>query len=753
MRKLMVLAVILISTSFLQSQTSETEPNNDKLFANPVSVGQTIEASFHTTTDQDYFKIELELDKMYYLTSVENSSGLKPDLNLYNQASSTNLLQSSVAGRNGNNNFRLSGYVPYNSGVYYARVFEADNETGQYKFRFAGGRGTDSLLIHEPDNTKIESGSVQSLALGDTLYGAIYPANDFDYYKIEGTAGNFFEIGTMPILDLHPRDTDTYITLYNASGQIVMENDDLGNVDTPSGTVNCTFSSLKGLFSVTGVYYVCVRSYYNSIANEDLVLNENHPPTGEYGLYYNIEKPEGLDGFARYPHVECPTTSSIIVQWNTLTQQPSVLYWGTTKECTNVIEDLTTKSEHKAKITNLEPHTKYFYKVWNGDSLSKVEHFYSAKPSSEENVSFFVISDSSPYEGFGSSEAQRDIAALLLETDCDFGLHSGDVNQHRGEEYDLVYYQPYKDILKNKTIFPCIGNHDNAYDHSQTYLASFNLPYNNPDSTERYYSFNYGNGHFISLDTDWPYSPGSAQYEWLVQDLQSEMRSETMWTVIIFHKPPWSEGWPGYPGETSVQTYLVPLFEQYGVDMVFNGHTHDYERGYLNGVYYIIAGGGGAPLEEGIHAYDYEHVTVWINQHHYVRVDLNDKTMTLSAINRQGEIIDYLQSDKNTTDVNDDIYQDLIPKDFKLYQNYPNPFNGSTVIEFDVPEKSFTKVTVYDISGHLVKTLMQQDLSAGKHSVKWDGLDQQGEQVASGIYFIRLQTSIWQQTLQALYLK
>ena len=78
----------------------------------------------------------------------------------------------------------------------------------------------------------------------------------------------------MPILDLHPRDTDTYITLYNASGQIVMENDDLGNVDTPSGTVNCTFSSLKGLFSVTGVYYVCVRSYYNSIANEDLVLNE-----------------------------------------------------------------------------------------------------------------------------------------------------------------------------------------------------------------------------------------------------------------------------------------------------------------------------------------------------------------------------------------------------------------------------------------------------------------------------------------------
>ena len=108
MKKLVVLAVILFSTSFLQSQTSETEPNNDKLFANPVSVGQTIEASFHTTTDQDYFKIELEQDKMYYLTSVENSSGLKPDLNLYNQASSTNLLQSSVAGRNGNNNFRLS---------------------------------------------------------------------------------------------------------------------------------------------------------------------------------------------------------------------------------------------------------------------------------------------------------------------------------------------------------------------------------------------------------------------------------------------------------------------------------------------------------------------------------------------------------------------------------------------------------------------------------------------------------------------
>ena len=339
----------------------------------------------------------------------------------------------------------------------------------------------------------------------------------------------------------------------------------------------------------------------------------------EYGLYFTSEITENI--FLRYPHVELPTTQSVLIQWRTTTSQPTYLKWGAGTECQNSILKSESVQDHLVKITGLNSASKYYYRVFaNPEDSTKTEFFYTAKPVSLKSLKFFVISDSSPYAGFGSTPEQLQVAQQIQNVEYDFGLHAGDVNQHHGEEYDLVFYQPYKEILANATIFPCIGNHDTYYDNALTYQNSFNLPYNNPDSSERYYSFNYGHAHFISLDTNLPYYPGSAQYQWLEQDLKSEMRSQILWTFVYFRHPPWSEGWEGYPGEWPCALYLVPLLEEYHVDMVFNGHTHDYERGYLNGVYYIITGGGGAPLENGIQAYDWDHVQVWVNQHQFTYI-------------------------------------------------------------------------------------------------------------------------------------
>lgn len=80
------------------------------------------------------------------------------------------------------------------------------------------------------------------------------------------------------------------------------------------------------------------------------------------------------------------------------------------------------------------------------------------------------------------------------------------------------------------------------------------------------------------------------------------------------------------------------------------------------------------------------------------------------------------------------------PDDFQLHQNYPNPFNGSTMISFELPEKDFVILRIFDINGRLVATLSKQVFSTGKHYIQWNGINDQNQPVASGVYFYELRS-------------
>ncbi len=743
----------LLTATIASAQLSETEPNDSRSLANPVTLANPtiISASFGSAGDIDFFTVNWKKDCMYYVTSVENASGVAPNVQVFLEGASTNLLTASVAGRNGNNNFRLSGYVPKVTGRYDVRINNAGTASGAYKVRFAGGRGLPKLVTHEPDNSMAAAAGVSVLAQADTVYGAIYPANDIDYYKLSGTKGQQFTIGTTPILDQDVRDFDSYIVLYDSDGKEVAKNDDLGNVTTPSGATNCTFSRMKGIFAKDGDYYLAVRSFYNSNFGE--TTHESNPPMGEYGVYYLAGEPDPVVVSPRYPHLEMPTTTSALIQWNTTKAMPTTLHWGTTPACEQTFHKADPANDHRAALSGLAPESKYYYRAVLDSGTTVTEYFYTAKPASTKEVKFFVIGDSSPYAGFGSTPEQLKVAEQIQKKEFDFGLHVGDINQHIGEEYDLVYYQPYKDILKHATIFTCIGNHDTYTDGAMTYLNSFNLFHNNPDSTERYYSVNYGNVHVISLDTNLPYDPSSPQYKWLEADLASNMRKQTMWTFVINHQPPYSEGWPGYPGEINVRTYLIPLYEKYGVDMSFSGHTHNYERGCLNGVYYIITGGGGAPLEDGSQPYTYEHVAKRINEHHFSYIQVDGDLCTLQAINLNGQLIDEVFISKNASAVAAAGQTASQPGAFMLHPNYPNPFNASTTVSFDIKTRTNIQLTVHDLIGRLVRTLASGAVPSGTHQIRWDGVDESGQAAATGVYFIKFNSPEYSQVQRAVLLK
>jgi hypothetical protein len=83
----------------------------------------------------------------------------------------------------------------------------------------------------------------------------------------------------------------------------------------------------------------------------------------------------------------------------------------------------------------------------------------------------------------------------------------------------------------------------------------------------------------------------------------------------------------------------------------------------------------------------------------------------------------------------------LLPKRFALHPNYPNPFNPATTIKYDLPKTTRVTLRIFDIMGRQVKTLIDEEKDAGYHYLIWEGKDDKGRPVTSGIYFYRLETS------------
>ena len=135
----------------------------------------------------------------------------------------------------------------------------------------------------------------------------------------------------------------------------------------------------------------------------------------------------------------------------------------------------------------------------------------------------------------------------------------------------------------------------------------------------------------------------SPEYVWLEETLASEAAQAAAWRLAVAHPPPWCEGWghPGYDGDVPMREAVRPLLEEGGVDVVFTGHAHDYERGELNGVLWIVTGGGGGSLDSW--QQDVPHITGYEPVHHFVLVDVDGPTLEVRAIDLEENVIDHVE--------------------------------------------------------------------------------------------------------------
>jgi len=491
------------------------------------------------------------------------------------------------------------------------------------------------------------------------------------------------------------------------------------NGDQILAAVDTTYSKGKvGLLSYanSGLNYDSVR-----VATDELIYSQP-----ERAIQYNYQRI-----VERAPYIQLPEQTSVHIAWRTTIADVGKVRYGLDKdELLNEVVETEALQKHLIKLEGLQPATRYWYQVLTDQGLVlELAYFYTKPEETEPDFSFFLLGDSGVNTPIQHKVSEQ-MWAEFRRNPVDFMVHVGDVHQGNGDGYDDVYFKPYEKLLQHLNVFTAIGNHDTYTLNAVPYLESFYLPFNNPLNTERYYSFRWGKAFFINLDTNIDYSPDSPQYAFLIDQLNSDERKSATWTFVYAHHPPYSEYWINYDGEPNVRNYLLPVFEEYQVDLVMSGHTHSYERGEKEHVHYLVSGGGGGSLDDFF--VDHPHIEVSEKKFHFTRIDVRNEQMKITAIDENGLIFDRDAFSKRINTFVEEHEQKPVKR--VLNQNYPNPFNPSTTIQFSLESPAFVRLELVDTLGKVIR-IIQPDrrFIAGEHPITFEATD-----LPSGVYTYRL---------------
>ncbi len=297
-----------------------------------------------------------------------------------------------------------------------------------------------------------------------------------------------------------------------------------------------------------------------------------------------------------------------------------------------------------ADATGLQPGTLYHYRV--GDDAGAVSPdltFQTAPEDAAPRFRFIAFGDSrGDYRLFG-----RAMEAMRKE-DAQFFVFSGDATmQGKEQEWD-AWFKAGEDTMRLVPFMPTYGNHDALADN---YFERFELPKNIPeeDDAEQYYSFSYGNAKFIFLNDNYifalrPSRLDGPQYTWLENELKN---ATEQWIFVVNHQPFYSSS-NKHGSEANLQRVWAPLFDRYHVNMVFNGHDHNYERSFpLNkgsvqssmddGTVYVVAAGVGAPLYGNGRNY---WTALSESVENYVVIEIDGPKLTYTAKRLSGTVLE-----------------------------------------------------------------------------------------------------------------
>lgn len=333
------------------------------------------------------------------------------------------------------------------------------------------------------------------------------------------------------------------------------------------------------------------------------------------------------------PYIQHTTPTSVVIMWETEHATSSRVDFALSTPWPGSVASLKPVEIHEMKLCALLPDTLYSYAVGSEKTLSPEYTFHTA-PETPRSFRFAAYGDSRSYP-----LTHHAVVQAIMNSDPEFVLHTGDLVGYgdQREAWGPEVFEPAQELMAHIPYFPVLGNHEYWSNGRSWFSSYFSLPHN-----EQWFAFSYGNVRFIGLDTNVSFQPGSVQQRWLSAELQSSAYRDATWHVVYLHHPPFTAS--VYGDDMDVRQYLVPLFEQAQVDLVFAGHSHAYERYQHQGVHYVVTGGGGVylvPLREDV---DPPVRIVGESVHHHCIVDINvpKNSFALSVLSNDQREVDSL---------------------------------------------------------------------------------------------------------------
>ena len=308
----------------------------------------------------------------------------------------------------------------------------------------------------------------------------------------------------------------------------------------------------------------------------------------------------------RGPYLQRGSPTNLLVCWRTSRPTNDIVRFGLAANTLGwEARSQVLTNNHCVELTNLAPDTKYYYSVEATDTnlASGTEFYFITAPTHAKATRIWALGDcgtaSQPFQT-GSQRVRDAYLAYTGSRETDVWLMLGDNAYGYGldSEYQAAVFDVYQAGLRRWPLWSTVGNHETyapihpTAPEPMAYWDIFRLPMQGeaggvPSGTERYYSFNYANIHFICLDSEISYTNngGADMLQWLHADLEDNTND---WTIVFWHSPPYTKGSHDSDEFTDsdgrmfwMREQVCPIIENNGVDLVLCGHSHSYERSYL----------------------------------------------------------------------------------------------------------------------------------------------------------------------------